>query len=585
MDNNLPKKRKAIELEILDDIALSGVYELALVEKPAHESNWMAFKSEEFVKPSSGERQSEFIPRCMSVLVGDEGKPEDQAAAICYSMWDQAHSFYAEFAEYPWDKCIADQKDKGLNEESANRLCGWIKANMSYDVSALPPYVDETEDKEKSKQKFEGEVIDILGFKPDNFEMCPRLQEIFAHLVSMNPDTDTEGKIRSAALQADRILDIEEDVLENGIATMDQLKEATVFASDFIDLMEEIDARLDMEHDVEFILTDHLSKIVQLFPDNEPIKMAAVENPEFNEDAVLETAKRLGKTNADFEKSGYKFAKYNPEDKLMPLQFAKGYTVYKYEGPITSNSRRFCREMVGMEKFYTFAEVEAMGKQAYNPGFGKGGSSTYSIWKYKGGANCKHGWQKYYVDETGKYQNKGKAPGTPGQTPYDMPNQGYVEKMSAFKFATEEGDEQIIVGAAIIPDIDIVRKDPKTGELYYVTFTKDSVKRIAEKFMRENRLHYTNVDHDTEDNAFTYVMESWIVETPEDKANSVYKLNVPVGTWCVKMRVTDSAVWKQVKEGKLNGVSIEGEFMSSEERDAFLKERDKYKKILNILNS
>lgn len=31
-------------------------------------------------------------------------------------------------ADYPWDDCIADQLDKGYDEESANKICGYIKA-------------------------------------------------------------------------------------------------------------------------------------------------------------------------------------------------------------------------------------------------------------------------------------------------------------------------------------------------------------------------------------------------------------------------------------------------------------------------
>ena len=31
-------------------------------------------------------------------------------------------------ADYPWDECIADQLDKGHDEESANKICGYIKA-------------------------------------------------------------------------------------------------------------------------------------------------------------------------------------------------------------------------------------------------------------------------------------------------------------------------------------------------------------------------------------------------------------------------------------------------------------------------
>jgi hypothetical protein len=45
---------------------------------------------EKFVKPSKGERENEFIPRCISTLI-DEGKDQEQAAAICYSVWKEEH--------------------------------------------------------------------------------------------------------------------------------------------------------------------------------------------------------------------------------------------------------------------------------------------------------------------------------------------------------------------------------------------------------------------------------------------------------------------------------------------------------------
>lgn len=38
--------------------------------------------------PREGESQNEFHSRCMSQLVDDEGKDQDQANAICYSIWE-----------------------------------------------------------------------------------------------------------------------------------------------------------------------------------------------------------------------------------------------------------------------------------------------------------------------------------------------------------------------------------------------------------------------------------------------------------------------------------------------------------------
>ena len=151
------------------------------------------------------------------------------------------------------------------------------------------------------------------------------------------------------------------------------------------------------------------------------------------------------------------------------------------------------------------------------------------------------------------------------------------------KFALEE-DEQILVGPAMVPDMDIMRRDKKTKDTYYVKFSKDVIARIAEKFMRELRNQETNIEH--EDNeAGAYVMESWLVESEDDKLNKVYGFNVPIGTWAVKMRVQDPETWKMVKEGKLNGFSIEGSFMTKEDYEKYKTDKEIYERVMKILKS
>jgi hypothetical protein len=74
----------------------------------------------------------------------------------------------------------------------------------------------------------------------------------------------------------------------------------------------------------------------------------------------------------------------------------KRYKVrYAYAPESTkANSREFCKKMVNASKVYRKEDIERMDGQSVNAGFGKGGSSTYSIWLYKGGARCKHFWMR-----------------------------------------------------------------------------------------------------------------------------------------------------------------------------------------------
>ena len=150
-------------------------------------------------------------------------------------------------------------------------------------------------------------------------------------------------------------------------------------------------------------------------------------------------------------------------------------------------------------------------------------------------------------------------------------------------FASE--DQRVVIGPAMIPDMEILRRDEKTKEPYYVKFSKETIAKIAEKFMRELRNGDTNIEHDGANEAKSFVKETWIVETEDDKANTKYGLDVPVGTWMVSMRVQDSNVWKMIKAGELNGFSIEGNFMSKEDYEAYKKDREIYDRVMKILTT
>ena len=71
---------------------------IALVDKPAIKKEFLKF-NEDFIEPSKGERETEFIPRCISYVV-NEGKENEQAVAICYSIWEQ-HFAEESYNDYP----------------------------------------------------------------------------------------------------------------------------------------------------------------------------------------------------------------------------------------------------------------------------------------------------------------------------------------------------------------------------------------------------------------------------------------------------------------------------------------------------
>ena len=132
------------------------------------------------------------------------------------------------------------------------------------------------------------------------------------------------------------------------------------------------------------------------------------------------------------------------------------------------------------------------------------------------------------------------------------------EDMSKQHFATDS-EKHIVLGPAMIPDQKIFRKDAK-GNPYYVFFSSDTIKMIAEKYMRNKYTDNNDTMHDGKAIKDIHVLESWIKEDGQDKSNKYGFENLPVGTWFVSMKVNNPKIWEEVKSGKLNGFSVSGFF-------------------------
>jgi hypothetical protein len=121
----------------------------------------------------------------------------------------------------------------------------------------------------------------------------------------------------------------------------------------------------------------------------------------------------------------------------------------------------------------------------------------------------------------------------------------------------EDDEQQTLVGAVLIPNKKILRRDPQTGEEYTIYFEPETIKQAEELYFKNKNNDKFTVDHKRPVND-VYVFESWIVEDINNDKSRAYGLDVPVGTWMVKAKVENSRVWQEVKNGAYKGFSIEG---------------------------
>jgi len=156
-----------------------------------------------------------------------------------------------------------------------------------------------------------------------------------------------------------------------------------------------------------------------------------------------------------------------------------------------------------------------------------------------------------------------------------------AEKMSTQKFAIDSEEKRIILGPAMIPDLNIFRRDA-LGNPYYVFFSSETIRMIAEKYMKNKFIDNNDQMHDGKAVKDVYVIESWIKEDENDKSVKYGYGELPVGTWFVSMKVNNPDIWAKVKEGMLNGFSVSGFF---EEVKSFTKEEMFLYKVAEILKN
>ena len=137
----------------------------------------------------------------------------------------------------------------------------------------------------------------------------------------------------------------------------------------------------------------------------------------------------------------------------------------------------------------------------------------------------------------------------------------YENMSSESTFSVFNAEQKLVVGPAMIPDKMIIRRNEITGEIYYVYFTAETIKKLQQKFMQEKLLDKTNIEHGRKFLNNVDVVESWIIEDQEKDKQQVFGMDYPKGTWMITMKVNDDATWEKVKDGKLKGFSVQGYFL------------------------
>jgi hypothetical protein len=285
---------------------------------------------------------------------------------------------------------------------------------------------------------------------------------------------------------------------------------------------------------------------------------------------------------------------------------------YKYDlsknikqSPIIDTTREYCRTLLNRNYVWRFEELLTLnGNNDINDG-GFGGEAR--IWR--GGYNCRHRWFKIIYKKDGDITNKASANknkvtdvggrSIDGTTDWLQPSTITNDTLEAVEIGTAKPttkrnlglskeiysiveDKRIVLGPAMIPDLEIYRQDDY-GNVFYTFFSAETIRIIAEKYMKNKFIDNNDINHDGKAINDVYVVESWIKEDENDKSVK-YGYDLPIGTWFVAMKIaktkTGDVIWRRIKDKELNGFSISGYF---EKIEQYMKEQNFLKELENIL--
>lgn len=412
-------------------------------------------KKIELVHPNAGESKDDFLGRCIPYVM-NEGKDQDQAVAMCNAYFEgkvqlESYTDYPDGAVSNAKKALAWAEKNGwgdcgtpvgktranqlanrepISRETIARMASFRRHEQNKDV----PYSEgcgglmwdawggdagirwaESKLKEidlASDRKVSFDYDDTLSTERGK-KLAQKEIDGGATVYIISARGDKEGMLSVA----DELGIPESRVYATGSnkAKIDKINELGISKhydnnSDVIDALKGIG--------VQFEITDSQSEGW--------LKHLRTRGEIINND-VWELIDVREVTDAD-EEMKFNMAYENPNKKSGD---DKGVYKIRYRyGPhfLSDNSRQFCTAMVQDSKdgvIYRREDIITMGDAGVNGQFAPSGQSSYSIWKYKGGVNCHHRWERLTFK---RKQIKGKfLPKQPGETGENRDINNYTE--------------------------------------------------------------------------------------------------------------------------------------------------------------
>ena len=127
------------------------------------------------------------------------------------------------------------------------------------------------------------------------------------------------------------------------------------------------------------------------------------------------------------------------------------------------------------------------------------------------------------------------------------------------KLSKIDEDKHIITGVVAVADMPILRFNEQLG-YHYIIFDRETIQKMAQRYFRNGYGNNVNIEHQGPMISGMTLFESYLKDS-ERGINPVEFSDLTDGSWLVSYKVTDDALWEEIKNGDtLKGFSLEGYF-------------------------
>ena len=401
-------------------------------------------------------------------------------------------------------RCIPVLIDEGYDADQAAGIC---YSSFKF---------DETEDVYE---------LEIGGYSTRHYDMCPGATAIYRKIESGEIDTDMGLAIRAAKLQ-DVLFWLEKHTVKQmQSASFEDVVAAQNLAAEILELAR----MMGLEEEHQYI-PGHVQAIIDVYRGSEELDIDVTGLPDYTNETSgsyqFESYTDYPKQATENAKIALRWVEENGwGDCATPVGKARANQLAKGE-PISEET---------IARMAAFARHRENGQKELGDGCGR---LSWLSWGGDAGVD----WAQRKLKQIRQEQSSVS-----------------LSKQGSFKFAVDS-DQRRLVGGVAIPD-KLIMRIGEDGEPYYVYFSKNTIRELAYKFMRNKFMDNVNLEHDPEQKVDATLEETWLIEDPKtDKANTVYDLSLPTGSWVAQYRINDDKVWDMVKRGEVRGLSLEGYF-------------------------